>query len=285
MENPWVIRTSYCSEEEGFPHLLRSCALRLGIRKKPEYVWKEYRENGMEKCSMAVYLGESRNYPNHPPFQITFIGHRFPDTCQSVARKALKQLCQNYNREIFETPLRYFPPSNKNTPTWKKRLQALSGGDPIEDDPTIVYMAGYLHTVDNHYDELSSHCTHLNSRVESLEQQVKELTQEKASLQESLSIVEGEEANTREAYRTLKIDFDKKLKALAPKKKIQKKTTHQGCQTEKKKKKAPLALPPPRIDDWSDEEDVSLASLDDLLKAFGDTLDKELASTSKNALM
>jgi hypothetical protein len=60
--------------------------------------------------------------------------------------------------------------------------------------------------------------------VESLEQQVKELTQEKASLQESLSIVEGEEANTREAYRTLKIDFDKKLKALAPKKKIQKKT-------------------------------------------------------------
>jgi chromosome segregation ATPase len=81
-------------------------------------------------------------------------------------------------------------------------------------------MAGYLHTLDNHYDELSSHCTHLNSRVESLEQQVKELKQEKASLQESLSIVEGEEANTREAYRTLKIDFDKKLKTLAPRKKI-----------------------------------------------------------------
>jgi hypothetical protein len=125
MEGSWVIRTSYCSEEEGFPHLLRSCALRMGIRKKPEYVWKEYRENGMEKC---------------PPFQVTFIGHRFPDTCQSVAQKALKQLCQNYSREIFETPLRYFPPSNKNTPTWRKRLQALSGRDPTEDDPTIVYM-------------------------------------------------------------------------------------------------------------------------------------------------
>jgi hypothetical protein len=66
----------------------------MGIRKKLEYVWKEYRENGVEKCSMAVYLGESRSYPNHPPFQVTFIGHRFPDTCQSVARKALKQLCQ-----------------------------------------------------------------------------------------------------------------------------------------------------------------------------------------------
>jgi hypothetical protein len=76
----------------------------MGIRKKPEYVWKEYHENGTEKCSKTVYLGESRNYPNHPPFQVTFIGHRFPDTCQNVARKALRQLCQNYSREVFETP-------------------------------------------------------------------------------------------------------------------------------------------------------------------------------------
>jgi hypothetical protein len=28
----------------------------MGIRKKPEYVWNEYHENGIEKCSMAVYL-------------------------------------------------------------------------------------------------------------------------------------------------------------------------------------------------------------------------------------
>jgi hypothetical protein len=117
MEGSFVIRTSYCSEVEGFPHLLRSCALRMGIRKKSEYVWKEYRENGIEKCSMAVYLGESRNYPNHPPLQVTATGHRFPDTCQNVAQNALRQLCQNYSREVSETPLRYFPPSNKNTPT------------------------------------------------------------------------------------------------------------------------------------------------------------------------
>jgi hypothetical protein len=62
MEGFFVIRTSYCSEVEGFPHLLWSCMLRMGTRKKPEYVCKEYRENGIEKCSMAVYLGESRNY-------------------------------------------------------------------------------------------------------------------------------------------------------------------------------------------------------------------------------
>ena len=89
-------------------------------------------------------------------------------------------------------------------------------------------MAGYLHTLDNHYDDLFSHYTHLNSQVESLEQQVKELKKEKASLQECLDIAEGEEANTREAYRTLKMDYDKKLKKLAPTKKIQKKTKNQG---------------------------------------------------------
>jgi hypothetical protein len=41
----------------------------------------------------------------------------------------------------------------------------------------------------------------------------------------------------------------------------------------------------PRIDDWSDDEDISLASLDDLLKEFGDTLEKEFGSTSGNALV
>jgi outer membrane murein-binding lipoprotein Lpp len=254
----------------------------MGIHKKPEYVWKEYHENGAEKCSMAVYLGEIQSYPNDPSFQVTFTRHRFPDTCQNVARKALRQLCQNYSREVFESPLRYFPPSNKNTPAWRKRLQALSGRDPTEDDPTIVYMAGYLHTLDNHYDDLSSHCTHLNSRVESLEQQVKELKKEKASLQESLEIAEGEEANTREAYRTLKMDYDKKLKKLAPTKKIQKRTKSQGCQTERKKE-APPALPPSRIENLSDVEDMSLASLDDLLKEFGDTLEREFRSTLESA--
>jgi outer membrane murein-binding lipoprotein Lpp len=253
MEGPWVIRTSYCSEEEGFPHLLRSCALRMGIRKKPEYVWKEYRENGIEKCSMAVYLGESRSYPKHPPSKSTPPGTASQTLARVLPEKPLNICAKTTTEKSLRPPLRYFPPSNKNTPTWRKRLQALSGGDP-----TIVYMAGYLHTLDNHYDDLSSHYTHLNSRVESLEQQVKELKQEKASLQECLDIAEGEEANTREAYRTLKMDYDKKLKKLAPKRKIQKKTTNRGCQTEKKKEKTPPAPPPPRIDDWSDE-DISLA--------------------------
>jgi chromosome segregation ATPase len=105
-------------------------------------------------------------------------------------------------------------------------------------------MAGYLHTLDNHYDDLSSHCTHLNSWVESLEQQVKELKKEKASLQESLEMAEGEEANTREAYRTLKMDYDKKLKKLAPTKKIRKKTRAKDARLSGRGKPLQLYLPP-----------------------------------------
>jgi chromosome segregation ATPase len=65
--------------------------------------------------------------------------------------------------------------------------------------------------------------------VESLEQQIKELKEEKVSLQESLEMAEGEEANTREAYRTLKMDYTKKLKKFALAKKIWKRTKSQGC--------------------------------------------------------
>ena len=110
-----------------------------------------------------------------------------------------------------------------------KRLQALSGRDPNEDDPTIVYMAGYLHTLDNHYDDLFSHCTHLNFWVESLEQQIKESKEQKASLQDSLALAGGEGANTREAYRALKMDYAERLKKLTPVKKIRKRFKSQGC--------------------------------------------------------
>jgi hypothetical protein len=78
------------------------------------------------------------------------------------------------------------------------------------------------------------------------------------------------------------MDYDKKLKKLASTKKIQKKTTSQGCQTERRKK-APPATAPARIENLFDIEDMSLASLDDLLKEFGDTLEKKFGSTSGNA--
>jgi hypothetical protein len=80
----------------------------MGIRKKPEYVWKEYHENGIEKCSMAVYMGESRNYPNHPPFQITATGHHFPNTCQNATQKALSSYAKTTAGKSLRHPFSTF---------------------------------------------------------------------------------------------------------------------------------------------------------------------------------
>jgi hypothetical protein len=157
-----------------------------------------------------------------------------------------------------------------------KYSRPCQGETLMKDDPTIVYMAGYLHTLDNHYDDLFSHCTHLNSHVESLEKQIKELKEEKASLQDSLKMAEDEDANTREAYRTLKMDYAKRLKKPSPVKKIRKRFKNQGCQTDPKEE-APPTLPPLGIENFSNVEEVSLASLDDLLRVFGDTLENARA--------
>jgi hypothetical protein len=264
MQGSFVLKTSYCSEVEGFPHF-------FGVVR---FAWEFVRSQSMfgrntarmesKKCSMAVYLGESRRYPNHPPFHINATGHRFPDTCQNAAQKALRQLCQNYSKEVSETPLRYFPPNNKNNLACRKRLQALSGRNHNEDDPTIIYMAEYLHTLYTHFDDLFSHCTHLNSRVESLERQIKELKEENAALQDSLEMAKDEEANTHEAYRTLKMDYARRLKRLAPVKKIRKHFKSQGCLTDLKEEASP-ALPSLGIENLSDVEEMSLASLDDLI--------------------
>jgi hypothetical protein len=56
--------------------------------------------------------------------------------------------------------------------------------------------------------------------VKSLEQQIKKLKEENAALQNSLELAESEEANTHEAYRTLKMDYARKLKRFALVKKI-----------------------------------------------------------------
>jgi outer membrane murein-binding lipoprotein Lpp len=206
-----------------------------------------------------------------------------PDTAsQTLAKMLPEKPSDSYARttaeRLLKPPFATFHPATKIPLPGGKDFRLYQEEILLRTTPTIVYMAGYLHTLDNQYDDLSSHCTYLNSRVESLEQQVKGLKREKASLQESLKIAEGEETNTREAYRTLKMDYDKKLKKLAPAKKIRKKTRNQGCQTEQKEE-APPALPPTRIENSFDTEAMSLASLDDLLKEFGDTLEKEFGST------
>jgi hypothetical protein len=150
-------QTSLCQNEDGFPKLLRACTVRLGIRSQPEYDGREF---------VTVYIGSS---PHHVEWSVTAAGHRFKDTCQVVARKALRAMCQIYEEEVADTPLRFFPPFQRDRSVWMARMRALEGQQLLEDDPTVVYLTAYLLTLDAQYDFLARHHRQMIARAEDVE--------------------------------------------------------------------------------------------------------------------
>jgi hypothetical protein len=93
-------QTSFCQNEDGFPKLLRACTIRLRITSQPGYDGREFVEHGTEKCVVTIYIGSS---PHHVEWSVTAARHGFRDTCQVVARKALRALCQIYEEEVADT--------------------------------------------------------------------------------------------------------------------------------------------------------------------------------------
>ena len=83
---------------------------------------------------------------------MTATGFRFVDTYQVVARKALWYLCQIYEEPIDRTPMRFFPPLDRNRRAWRARMEALQGWDAQEDSPTMVHLTTYLFALDEQYD-------------------------------------------------------------------------------------------------------------------------------------
>jgi hypothetical protein len=79
---------------------------------------------------------------------MTAAGFRFGDTYQVVARKALRYLCQIYEGPIARTPMRFFPPLDKNRRVWRARMEALLGRDMQEDNLTVVHLTTYLLALD-----------------------------------------------------------------------------------------------------------------------------------------
>ena len=83
---------------------------------------------------------------------MTAIGFCFVDTYQVVAHKAPRHLCQIYEEPIARTPMKFFPPLEKNRRVWRARMEALQGWDAQEDSPTMVHLATYLIAQDEQYD-------------------------------------------------------------------------------------------------------------------------------------
>ena len=125
----------------------------FGIYERPEYTSREYEDRGTLRCKMIIYVGRSSRFPVIQPWNVTAMGFCHQDTYQVAARKALRYLCQIYERHIGHTPIRFFPPVKKNHLVWLARVRTLEGHGQWEDDPTVLHMAAYLLTLDELCDE------------------------------------------------------------------------------------------------------------------------------------
>jgi hypothetical protein len=201
-------QTSFCQNEDGFPKLLRACTVHLGIRSQPEYDGREFVEHGTEKCVATVYIGSS---PHHVEWSVTAARHRFRDTCQVVARKALRALCQIYEEEVADTPLRFFPPFQRNRPVWMARMHALEEQQLLEDDPTVMYLTAYLLTLDAQYDFLARHHRQMIARVEEAEKLNRQLHVDLTTAQAHVAALESREVIAVEALKQAKDEHVQKL--------------------------------------------------------------------------
>jgi hypothetical protein len=201
-------QTSFCQNKDGFTKLLRACTVRLRIKSQPEYDGREFVEHGTEKCGVTVYIGSS---PHHVEWSVTAAVHRFKDTCQVVARKALRAMCQIYEEEVADTPLRFFPPFQRDRLVWMARMRALEGQQLLEDDPTVVYLTAYLLTLDTQYDLLARHHLQMIARAEDGEKCNRKLHVDLTTAQAHVAALESREVIAVEALKQAKDEHVQKL--------------------------------------------------------------------------
>ena len=146
-EGVWT--NSYCLSVEGFSKFLYATMQKLRIKDCPEYECREYEEHETERCEVIIYIRKSEDFPNiGEAWNMTTTRFRFADTYQAVTHKAFRYLCQIYEKPITRTPMRFFPPEEKDRPVWRTRMELLQGRYSLEDDPTVVFMTTYLLALD-----------------------------------------------------------------------------------------------------------------------------------------
>jgi hypothetical protein len=151
MAGAWV--SSYRLSTEGFPKTLYATQQKLEVKDRPEYEGREYMKHGTEQCEVTVYISKSEEFPDiTEAWNVTATGFRFGDTYQAVACKALWYLYQIYEEPIARTPIRLFPPLDKNRWVWRARMETLLGQDMQEGNPTVVHLTTYLLALDEQYD-------------------------------------------------------------------------------------------------------------------------------------
>ena len=88
---------------------------KLGVKDCLKYEGREYEKLGTKRCEVTIYIGKSEEFLDiTEAWNVTATGFLFVDTYQVVARKALRHLCQIYEETIGRTPMKFFPPLEKN---------------------------------------------------------------------------------------------------------------------------------------------------------------------------
>jgi len=141
---------SSCESEDGFPRLLRETLKWFNLSGYPEYHGKVFLDEGQWKWVVGVQL-KADGAPER--WWSTVIGNSFLDACHVAARDTLRILCSSYQGINPASPVKLFPPAEKNSLRWIQQLQALQQMRNA-DDPTVAYLALYLHTLDVEYDKL-----------------------------------------------------------------------------------------------------------------------------------
>ena len=203
MLGAWV--STYCLNIEGFPRILHATLQKLEVNDRPEYEGREYEEHGTERCEVTVYIGKSEEFPDlTEAWSVTATGFRFTDTYQVVACKALRYLYQIYEEPIARTPMRFFPPLDRNRRAWRASMEALQGRDAQEDSPTMVHLTTYLLALDEQYDRQAWELRIYLSRAEEAEIFTRMLEVQLAEAHASAAADESQETAMSEALKEAK---------------------------------------------------------------------------------
>ncbi|CAN6363219.1 unnamed protein product [Urochloa humidicola] len=161
---------------------------------------------------MIIYIGRSSRFPDIQPWNVTATGFRLEDTYQVAARMVLRHLCQIYERHLDHTPMRYYPPVNRNRLVWLARLRNLQGRGQREDDPTVLHMAAYLHTLDELYDKQHAKLRQQIRRAEDAEVMVRRLQVKLAAAEARAAAAQSNEAVAIEALKEAEERHSKEIK-------------------------------------------------------------------------
>jgi hypothetical protein len=119
----------------------------LDYTEPPMYYYCECDVEGVLKCEMHLHIIE---HPTNTEFRvrcIPTIGRELSDICQIVARRALMNICQEYEAEVNNTHAKFFPVMDQTPLVWRKKIKAMEKAKPQVPEYPLMTTAKHLHAL------------------------------------------------------------------------------------------------------------------------------------------